>query len=149
MHFVGMSDVAFYEHRDRQMRQDGLEERPGRLAAACGFGSVPVESGGDCVGSSAFGGLGIFESGNIGEDRTVEFGVDAGDEFGPGLGGGKTASGAVQGNDVRSCIGNGLGGVEVWCDVDVAVCVVGLDDADDRELRQFAEGGDPRNPFGA
>ena len=37
---------------------------------------------------------------------------------------------------------------EVGRDVDIAVCVVGLEDADDGELREVAEGGDARDPFG-
>jgi len=74
--------------------------------------------------------------------------VDTADEFGPGFGRGEAASGAIQGDDVGSCVADGLGGGEVGCDVDIAVCVIGLEDADDGELCEFAEGGDARDPFG-
>ncbi len=96
-----------------------------------GFGGVAVEGGGDGVGSGALGGEGVFEGGDVGEDGAVELGVDAGDELGPGFGGGEAAGGAVEGDDVGSCVADGFGGAEVWGDVDVAVGVVGLDDADD------------------
>ena len=108
---VGVVDVAFCEHRDCQAGDDGLDKRPGDGADAGGFGGVAVESGGDSVGSGAFGGKGVFEGGDVGEDGPVEFGVDTADEFGPGFGGGEAASGAVQGDDVCSCVADGLGGV--------------------------------------
>ena len=117
------------------MRHDGLDERPGDGADVGGLGGVAVEGGGDGVGSGAFGGEGVLEGGDVGEDGAVERGVDAADEFGPGFGGGEAASGAVEGDDVCSGVADGLGGSEVGGDVNVAVGVAGLDDADDGELR--------------
>jgi len=80
--------VAFYEHRYCQVGDEGLDERPGDGAEVGGLGGVAVEGGGDGVGSGALGGEGVFEGGDVGQDRAVEFGVDAADQFGPGLGGG-------------------------------------------------------------
>ena len=142
-------DVAFCEGWDCQVDDDGLEERPRDGLVAGGVGGVAVERGCDGVGSGALGGESVFEGGDVGENGTVELGVDAGDELRPRFRGGKAASGAVEGDDVCSCIADGFGGTEIWRDVDVAVCVVGLDDADDGELREVAEGSDARNAFGA
>ena len=126
-----------------------LEKRPGNGADVSGLGGVTVERGGDCVGSGALGGYGVFEGRDVREDRALEFCVDAVDEFGVGFGGGESSSGAVEGDDVCSCIADGLGGTEVWRDVDIAVCVVGLDDAYDGELRELTEGRDAFGTFGA
>lgn len=147
--FVGVSDVAFQEYRDCQVGDDRLEERPGDRAGVGGLGCVPVEGGGDGVGSGALGGDGVFEGGDVGEDGAVEFGVDAGDESWPRFGGSETARGAVEGYDVSSGVADGFGGTEVWGDVDVAVCVVGLDEADDREFGDGAEGSDASDAFGS
>jgi len=145
----GGGDVAFYQYGYCQVRDQGLDQGPGRSADAGGLSGVAVEGGGDGVGSGTLGSLGVFEGGDVGEDGTVELGVDEGDQFGPGFGGGEAASGAVQGDDVCSGVADGLGGEEVWGDVDVSVRVVGLDDADDGEWREGAEGGDARDAFGA
>src|SRR5438270_6441929 len=75
--------------------------------------------------------------------------MDAADQFGPGLGGSEAANCAVEGDDVCSGVADGLGGAEVWGDVDVAVGVAGLDDADDRELRDGPKGGDAFDAFSA
>ncbi len=61
----------------------------------------------------------------------------------------RAASCAVEGDDVGSGVADGFGGAEVRGDVDVSVCVVGLDDADDGKLREGAEGGDARDSFRA
>ena len=122
------------------------QETVRNVGCLCG---VAVERSGDCVGSGALGGEGVIEGGDVGEDRAVEFGVDAVDQFGPGFGGGKAASGAVEGDDVCSCVVTSLGGAEVGSDVDVTVGVVGLDEADDGEFRDGAEGGDAFDAFGA
>src|SRR5258705_3242843 len=76
-HLPGVGDVAFYEYRDCQVGHDGLDERPGDGADVGGLGGVAVESGGDGVGSCALGGEGVFEGGDVGEDATIEFGMDA------------------------------------------------------------------------
>ena len=144
-----VGDVALCQHRDCQVGDDGLDERPGNSADAGGFGGVAVEGGGYGVGSGAFGGKGVFEGGDVGEDGAVEFRVDAADEFGPGFGRGEAASGAVEGDDVRSSVARGLGGAEVSSDVDAAIRVEALDKADDWELRDGAEGGDAQDTFGA
>ena len=142
-------DMAFYDDRYCQVRQDGLDEQPGDGALTCGLGGVAVEGGGDSVGSCAFGGDGVLEGSDVGEDGAIELSVDAADEFGPGFSGGEPASGAVEGDDVGSCVADGLGAAKVWGDVDIAVCVVSLDDADDREFGEVAEGCDARNAFSA
>src|ERR1700730_15915032 len=64
----GVSDVAFYEYRDCQARDEGLDERPGDGAEVGGLAGVAVKGGGNGVGSGAFGGEGVFESGEVGED---------------------------------------------------------------------------------
>jgi hypothetical protein len=60
VYLFGVSNVAFYEHRDCQVGNDGLDERPRDGADAGGLGGVAPESGGDGVGSGAFGGEGVF-----------------------------------------------------------------------------------------
>src|ERR1700710_1596379 len=121
--------MAFYEHRDYQVGNDGLDERPGDGADVGGLCGVAVERSGDGVRSGAFGGEGVIEGGDVGEDGAVKFGVDAADQFGPGFGNAEAASSTVEGDDVCSCIVDSLGGAEVGSDVDVAVRVVSLDEA--------------------
>ncbi len=60
--------MALREHRDCQVGDDGLDERPGDGAEVGGLCGVAVEGGGDGVGSGAFGGTGVFEGGDVGED---------------------------------------------------------------------------------
>lgn len=144
---MGVGDVAFHQHWDCQVCDERLDERPGHGAYVGGLGGVAVERGGDGVGTGALGCQGVFECSDVGENWAVEFGVDAGDEFGPGFGGGEAAGGTVECDDVCSGVADGSGGLEVRGDVDVAVCVVGLDDADDGELRDGSEGGDARDAF--
>jgi len=145
----GVSDVAFQEYGYCQVCHEGLEERPGRGANAGGLGGVAVEGGRDGVGSGTLGGEGVLEGGDVGEDWSVELGVDSGYEFGPGFGSGEAARGTVEGDDVSSGVADGLGGIEVRSYVDVSVGVVGLDDTDDWELGQRAEGCDAGCTFGA
>ena len=78
----------------------------------------------------------------------MELGVDSGDEFDPRFGSDETARGAIDGDDVGSGVADGFGGREVWGDVDVAVGVVGLGDADDREIGLGSESGNTRSTFG-
>ena len=148
MDFVGLCDVAFYEHRDCQIGQDGLNERQRDGALVGGLGGVTVEGRGDGIGSGLLGGEGVLEGGDVGENGAVEFAVDTRDQLGPGFSGGEAPSGAVEGDDICSCFADGFGGAEVGCDVDLAVSVVGLDDADDGKLRDSTEGSDARHPFG-
>ena len=138
----GMGDVPFLEDGYCQVRHEGLEEGPGRGANAGSLRGVAVEGGCDGVYSGTLGGEGVFEGGDVGEDWTVELGVDSGDQFSPGFGSGEPARCAVEGDDVSSGVTDGLGGTEVGSYVDVSVGVEGLDDTYDGQLRQRAEGCD-------
>jgi hypothetical protein len=128
---------------------EGFDEGPRRGMVVGSIGGVAVESGCDGIRSGLLGGEGVFESGDVGKDWAVEFGVDAADEFWPGFSGGEATRGAVQGDDVSSGVADGFGGEEVGGDVDIAVLVAGLDETDDRELRELKEGGDTGDAFSA
>ena len=116
-----MGDVTFHNHWYCQAGDDGLDQGPGDGALVGGLGGVAVEGGGHGVGSGVFGGDGVLQGGDVGEDGAAEFGVDAVDQFGPGFGSGEAAGGAVQSDDVCSGVADGLGGAEVGSNVDVAV----------------------------
>jgi hypothetical protein len=148
-YLVGVGDVAFYDDRYVKSGKEGLKERPRGFVDGGGVGGVAAKGCGDGVGSGAFGGEGVFEGGDVGEDGKVEFGVDAGNECGEGFGFGEAAERAVEGDDVSACFGDGFGGGEVRGDVDIAVGIEGLGDADDWQRCEGAEGGDARGTFGS
>jgi hypothetical protein len=143
-----LCDVSLDDDRNCELGYEGLDERPGRRANAGGVGGVAAEGGGYDVGTGALSGESVVDGGDIGTGGTAEFGMDAADDLRPRLGLGQTAVSAVESNDVGACVTDGLGGLEVRSNVNVAVGVVGLGDANDGKIGLGSEGGDARNAFG-
>jgi hypothetical protein len=143
-----LRDVSLDDNRKCEFGYEGLDESPRRRVAACCVGSIAIEGGGYEVGSGALCGESIVEGGDIGTDWSGEFGMDATDDLGPGLRFGETTPGAVESNDIGACVTDGLGGLEVRRNEDVAVGIVGLDDADDGEIGLGSKGSNARNTFG-
>ena len=136
------------DDRNCELGYEGLDKRPGRCANAGCVSGIAAESGGYDVGSGALCGESVIDSGDIGTDGPAEFGMNATDNLGPGFGLGHTAVSTVESDDVGACVADGLCGLEIRSNVDVAVGVVDLGDADDGEIGLCPKGGDARNAFG-
>jgi hypothetical protein len=142
-----LCDVSLDDDRNCELGYEGLDERPRRRADAGGVGGIAAEGGGYDVGAGALCGESVVDGGDIGTDEAAEFCMDAADDLGPGLWFGEAATGAVESDDVCAGMTERLGGLEVRSDVDIAVGVAGLGEADDGEIGLGSEGGDARNAF--
>ncbi len=132
-----------------ELGYEGLNERPGRCANAGGVSGIAAECGGYDIGPGALCGESIVDGSDIRTDGPTEFGMKAADDLGPRLGFGQATVSAVESNDIGTRTANGEGRLEVWSNVDIAVRVDGLGDADDGKIGLGPEGGDPRNALGA
>jgi transglutaminase-like putative cysteine protease len=94
-------------------------------------------------------GQSVLHRSNVGAGRATKFGVDATNDFRPGFRFGETTTSAVQRNDVGACFTDGFGRFEIRRNVDIAVDVLCLSDADDWEIGLGSEGGYAGDAFGA
>jgi hypothetical protein len=91
----------------------------------------------------------IVDGSDIGTDGPTEVGMNAADDLGPRFGFGQATVSAIESDDVGARTTNGEGRLEVRSNVDIAVRVEGLGDADDGKIGLGPEGGDARSALGA
>ena len=146
--FLGLCNVSLDDDRDVELGHERLDESPGRRTNAGSIGGVSAESSSYDVGAGTLRGDSVSDGGDIGAGGAAEFSMNATDDFGPGLRFDQPAVSAVESDDVGAGVADGLGRLEVRSDVDIAVSVVGLGDADDGQISQGTERCDAWNAFG-
>jgi hypothetical protein len=118
--------------RDLEACDKILNQRPGDRSDAGRLGGVAIQSGGDCIGPGGLRGDCIFDGSDVCADGATQLAVDAADSMRSRVCFEEPAVGAVERDDIRTCVADSLGGFEIGRYVDVTVRVIGFDDSDDR-----------------
>lgn len=140
--------MTFQDDWNPEPAEKTLDQRPGDGASTFRIGGISIQGRGDSVCSSVLSGESILKRGNIREDWPPQFLMNTRNDLCPWFGLGKATLRAIQRDDVRTGITDLSCGLEIGGNVNPAVSVLPLVQANDRKICLRPKRGYPFSTFG-